>query len=321
MKPTFHAMQINSPFEDPCVFVRIERQRRALLFDIGNIEKLDFGNALKITDVFVTHTHMDHFIGFDTLLRTILKREAPLRIYGPKGIEDCVEGKLKGYEWNLIADYPVKIEVFGFDETRLNHCSFYAEDGFKRTDSGSIAFDGIVFDDSMLKAKGIILSHGIPSAAYCIEEDFHININKAALQERGLPVGPWLSDFKKAIRANDSACVFDISGRYYNMEELRDIAVITKGQKIAFVMDSAPTDDNIEKIISFVKGADTLFCEAYFLHKDIDRAIERNHLTALLTGRIAREAGVGSLQILHFSPKYMTCPEEIYKEAMDEFSP
>lgn len=321
MKPTFHAMPINSPFEDPCVFLRIERERRALLFDLGNIEKLDFGNALKITDVFVTHMHMDHFIGFDTLLRTVLKREAPLRIYGPKGIEGCVEGKLKGYAWNLIADYPVKIEVFGFDEMSISHSSFHAKSAFRRIDSENIPFKRILFEEPMLKANVAILSHGIPAAAYSIEEDFHININKAALHERGLPVGPWLSDFKKAVRDNEESRKFEISSRHYKMDELRDIAVITKGQKIAYVMDSAPTDDNIEKIISFVKDADILFCEAYFLHKDIDRAIERNHLTALLTGRIAREAGVRSLNIMHFSPKYMTCPEEIYKEAMDEFSP
>jgi len=51
----------------------------------------------------------------------------------------------------------------------------------------------------------------------------------------------------------------------------------------------APIEENIQKVIDFVKGSDILFCEAYFLSKDKDRAIERNHLTAETTGKIAKE--------------------------------
>jgi len=77
MKPTFIHRLINSPFEDPTLYVRIVRERRAVLFDIGSIDRLKPGDLQKITDVFVTHTHIDHFIGFDILLRALLRRETP----------------------------------------------------------------------------------------------------------------------------------------------------------------------------------------------------------------------------------------------------
>ncbi|HKZ56748.1 MAG TPA: MBL fold metallo-hydrolase, partial [Thermodesulfovibrionales bacterium] len=77
MKPTFIHRMINGPFEDPCLFIRIIREKRAFLFDIGSIDRLKSGDLQKITDVFVTHTHIDHFIGFDTLLRALLRRERP----------------------------------------------------------------------------------------------------------------------------------------------------------------------------------------------------------------------------------------------------
>jgi ribonuclease Z len=320
MKPTFHAHAVNGPFEDPSVFIRIMREKRALLFDLGYIGRLDFGNLLKVGDCFITHTHMDHFIGFDILLRTVLKRDIPLRIFGPENIISCVEGKLKGYTWNLIKHYPLKIEVFEIKKDSIGHAGFYAENGFERLDYPAQRFDGILLNEPLFKVRGIVLSHQIPVMAYSMEEEFHININKDALEDMGLPVGPWLSGFKKAVRENASGDTkFEANGKTLALKDLREIATITRGQKISYVMDMAPTDENIEKIIPFVKGSDTLFCEAYFLEKDKDRALERHHLTAALAGKIAREAGAGNLHIMHFSPKYRHCVEELYNEAMKEF--
>lgn len=324
MKPSFHAKTVNGPFEDPCVYVRILREKRALLFDLGYIGRLELGNLLKITDVFVTHMHMDHFAGFDMILRGILRRNVPLRIFGPENIIQCIEGKLKGYTWNLIEDYPLKIEVFEINEDSIFHAGFYAENSFKKVIHPQTEFDGIIKKEPQFKIKGILLSHQIPVMAYSLEEEFHININKAMLIEKGLPVGPWLSDLKKAIRESRQSPVssqqsFEINNEIYSLKDLIEIATITKGQKISYVMDVAPTDENMEKIIPFVKGSDILFCEAYFLEKDRDRAEERHHLTAAIAGRIAREANVGSLEIMHFSPKYRHNMDEVYNEAIREF--
>lgn len=320
MKPSFHAIQVNGPFEDPCVYLKILRESRALLFDAGDVGRLESGNILKVTDIFVTHAHMDHFVGFDTVLRAVLSRDAPLRVYGPETITGCIEGKLKGYSWNLIAGYPAKIEVFGIKEGIISHSSFYAENGFQRVDRPVIPSNGLLREEPLFKVKGLVLSHQIPVIAYSVEEDFHININKAELAERGLPVGPWLSEFKRAVREGASdKMTFKVAGRILTLGELRGIATITRGQKISYVMDVAPTDENIAKIIPFVAGSDTLFCEAYFLERDRDRAMARHHLTAALAGRIAREANAGNLEIMHFSPKYRHCADELYQEAENEF--
>ncbi len=324
MKPTFHARPVNGPFEDPCVYARIIREKRALLFDLGHLGRLELGNLLNITDIFVTHMHMDHFAGFDTVLRGVLKRDVPLRIFGPENITACVEGKLKGYTWNLIKDYPLKIEVFEIKDSSISHASFYAENSFATIINPETEFEGIIKKEPLFKIRGIVLSHQIPVIAYSLEEEFHININKALLSERLLPVGSWLSDLKRAIRESQQSAVssqqsFEVNNKVYGLEELMDIATITKGQKISYVMDIAPTDENMEKTIPFVKGSDILFCEAYFLQKDMDRAKERHHLTAALAGRIAREANVGSLEIMHFSPKYRHCVDKLYNEAMKEF--
>jgi len=320
MKPTFIHTLVNSPFEDPSLFVRIMREKRALLFDVGNIARLSPGDMQKITDVFVSHTHIDHFIGFDTLLRALLRRETPLRVYGPSNMADCIEGRLKGYTWNLIKEYPLKISVFSVVRDKIINSGFQAENYFQRTEDGMSDFAGIILKESLFTVKAVQLNHQIPCLAFSLEEEFHININKATLSEMGLPVGPWLSELKKAIRERlPGETEFTLSGRKYTLNELGKVATITKGQKISYVTDVSITDENIEKVIGFVRGSDTLYCEAYFMDKDSDRALKRFHLTSRITGRIAREAGVKDLVVMHFSPKYRDQAESPADEAMREF--
>ncbi len=320
MTPTFHARPINGVFEDPCVYIKILREKRALLLDLGFIGRLELGNILKISDVFVTHTHMDHFMGFDTLLRATLRRETPLKIYGPENIISCVEGKLRGYTWNLIKEYPIKIEVFEISEDSIVSASFSASDSFNKEITSITRFNETIISEPLLKVKGLLLTHQIPVMAYSVEEDIHININKVILNQKGLPVGPWLSRLKKSIRENaPDDTPFEIENKKFTLSELKEVARITKGQKISYVMDVSPTDENIKKIIEFVKDSNILFCEAYFLEKDIDRANQRHHLTASIAGRIAKEANVETLHIMHFSPKYRHNVDEIYDEAMRNF--
>ncbi|MBI4697620.1 MAG: MBL fold metallo-hydrolase [Nitrospirae bacterium] len=115
MKPSFHARLVNGPFDDPCLYVRLLRESRALLFDAGFTTNLSARDILKTSDIFISHAHIDHFIGFDNILRTSLKKEGPLRFYGPAGIIDRIEGKLRGYSWNLIGEYPAVVEVSEVD--------------------------------------------------------------------------------------------------------------------------------------------------------------------------------------------------------------
>ena len=320
MKPTFIHRMINGPFEDPCLFIRIIREKRALLFDIGSIDRLKSGDMQKITDVFVTHTHIDHFIGFDTLLRALLRRERPLRIYGPSNITECIEGKLKGYTWNLIKEYPLKIEVFCIKDDKMITSGFYAENCFEKREGSVCNFDGLILKEPLFRVRAIQLDHQIPCLAFSLEEDFHININKASLTERGLPVGPWLSELKKAIREHKSGDIkFIVDDRRYQLEELRDIAKITKGQKVSYVTDVSLSDENIKKIIELVRDSDTLYCEAYFLEKHRDRALERFHLTAKTAGKIAKEGKVKNLVAMHFSAKYRSQSETPENEAIREF--
>ena len=97
MASTFAPRLVNGPFGDPGLFVELRWQGSAVLFDLGRNDGLPAADLLKVTHVFVSHTHMDHFIGFDRVLRLFLNRDKELLLFGPEGIRDCVAGKLAGY--------------------------------------------------------------------------------------------------------------------------------------------------------------------------------------------------------------------------------
>ncbi|MBI5196633.1 MAG: MBL fold metallo-hydrolase [Nitrospirae bacterium] len=319
MKPSFHARLVNGPFEDPGLYVRLLRESRAFLFDAGFTANLSARDILKVSDIFISHTHVDHFIGFDNILRLHLRKEEPMRLYGPEGFLDRIEGKLKGYTWNLIGDYPLIIEAAEINEKTVTKARFRTQNSFKRENTASASFDGVLLKDSFFKVEAAVLDHQIPCLAFSMEEDYHINIDKAELNKLDLPVGQWLGELKQAIRDGAADRVFKINDKQFNFSELKYIANITRGQKLSYVVDTIGTEENMKKIIDLAKGSDVLYIEAYFLDRDDDRAKERYHLTAKEAGRIAREAGAGRLEVFHFSPKYTDVPGEIVKEAEEEF--
>ncbi len=329
MKPLMHPFLINGPFDDPGLYVEIKWDRRALLFDLGDITSLNASQLLKVTDVFVSHMHMDHFIGFDYLLRIVLNRDKPVRLFGPPGITDCIEGKLRGYTWNLTQDYPFTLLVAEVSTDIIKMTEFSASDGFKRHDSATSSFSGVISEEEMFTVNCTHLDHRIPSLAFALKERFHININRDKLERLNLPVGAWLRRFKQAlwegatdderfeVTWGDDAVV---SRKDFSLDELKkEIATITEGQKISYVVDAIYNRENEEKIIELARGSDIMYCEAAYPEADRAIAAERFHLTATQAGEMARKAGAKELVIFHFSPRYRDNPDELYKEAVEAF--
>src|SRR3989304_6842439 len=284
MKPLLHSSLINGPFDDPGLYVDILWERRALLFDAGDVSRLNASQLLKVSDVFISHTHMDHFIGFDNLLRTVLNREKAIRIFGPPGITDCVEGKLRGYTWNLTKDYLLVLHITEVNTGILKKTEFHAIDGFRRRDLSNIPFSGIILEEDMLTVSCSPLDHKIPSLAFALKERFHIHINRDKLGKLNLPVGSWLRRFKQALwgGATDDER-FEITGSNvaeggmtFTLGELKNqIATITEGQKLSYIVDAIYNQENAEKIAELVRGSDIMYCEAAYLDKDSDIASER----------------------------------------------
>src|SRR5262245_3135759 len=297
MNPSFSSYLVNDVFGDPGIYVEIRWSKRALLFDLGHNDGLGSTRLLRANEIFVSHTHMDHFIGFDAVLRVALGRGKTLRLFGPPGLIDNVQGKLRGYTWNLVDGYPLTIEVQEFHLQEIRRALFCATNGFNLDERparplGSEPSTGqfIVLNDPMFTVNAVALNHRIPSFAYCLQEQFHINVNKQKLHEAGLPTGAWLKDVKQYIwegrpdNLRFTATLYDEHRRQereFVLGEVKErFLAISQGQKIAYVVDARYDDDNEAKIVSLAQGADLFYCESPYLDADAEKARDRYHLTA-----------------------------------------
>ncbi len=331
MASSFRSFLVNEIFGDPALFVALPWERRALLFDLGDISSLSAGRLLKISDVFVSHAHVDHFIGFDHLLRILLGRSKILRMYGPPGFIARVEGKLQGYTWNLVDGYSLGIEVREIHPAYIACARFSCSDGFlRRNDPETVPFKGLILAEPHLWVRGVLLDHRIPCLAFALEEPIHLNVDKARLDALGLPVGPWLMDLKRALRRGEPddypiRAAWSREGtreeRWLTLGSLRrDVVRESPGQKLVYVTDVVDSSENRERLGELAQGADLFYCEAAYPDRDAERARARHHLTARQAGLLAAAAGARHLAVFHLSPKYRDCPGELLSEAMTAFA-
>ena len=92
-----------------------------------------------------------------------------------------------------------------------------------------------------------------------------------------------------------------------------------RGQKIAYVVDAAYHDQNIDRMVALARGADQFFIEAPFLDTDAEVAAERRHLTARQAGDIAKRAGVSRFVPFHFSARYRDQEDKLRSEVEQAF--
>jgi len=270
---------------------------------------------------------MDHFVGFDHLLRVFLARDAQIRIFGPPGMIKNVAGKLAGYAWNLADEYPLVLEVTEVGSDRLTSIVTRAADRFAVEQIGETATDGSqplrLVEDQAFTVDAVHLDHKIPCLAFAASESTHLNIDTEALARLGLRPGPWLNSLKAAVRggAPPKTLIAVSPQATLPLEMLRtELVIETPGQRIAYVTDARFSPDNIARILMLAKGADLLVCEAPFLEVDRGRADARAHLTARQAGALARWAEARHLKLFHFSPRYQGATDELRREAEDEFS-
>ena len=81
---------------------------------------------------------------------------------------------------------------------------------------------------------------------------------------------------------------------------LEDVSVPRRGQRFAFVMDTAPCPGAEE----LAEGADLLVAESTFADEDAEPAREYRHLTAGQAGALAAAGGARRLLLTHFSSRY-----------------
>lgn len=153
----------------------------------------------------------------------------------------------------------------------------------------AVTADGVIAADSSLVIHARRLAHPVETYGYRIEEPDGVSLIRERLDSLGL-AGPKVGVLKKAGEITHGG----------KTVRLADVSRLRKGQIFAFIMDTGIC----EAAFLLAKDADLAVMESTFLKGDEAIAAEYGHLTSLQAGEIAREAGVKTLLLTHFSQRY-----------------
>jgi ribonuclease Z len=329
VRTTLDLHLVDPSANEPGLVVDVRDERRALLFDLGDIAALAPRLLLRVTHAFVTHTHMDHFAGFDHLLALGLGRLPKWSLWGGPGFVDQVEHKLRAYTWNVVHRYavPMVIEAHALEsDGSRRHARFDSTTLFAREDGPPDASDpdDVLLDDPLFRVRACIVDHEMPVLAFAIEEKAQLRVRAERITEMGLATGAWLGELKAAVLAGapDDTPIDvvwqDRQGAHRQVRpvaELRALVLDTMpGRRIGYVTDLRFTEANIEQLQRLLADADLLYIESVFLEADKDHALRKNHLTAGQAGEIAGRLRAKKVVPFHFSPRYRGREHELRAE-------
>jgi ribonuclease BN (tRNA processing enzyme) len=310
------ALLMNGVFGDPLLHLRLAHQRRSLLFDLGDGTRLPGRVAHQVSDVFISHAHMDHICGFLWLLRARIGETRSCRLYGPPGLASQIEHLINGIHWDRIGDRGPRFEVSELHGEHLIRFLLQAGKPGRQPLPEIRLKEGILLDEAQFRVRALTLDHGIPVLAYAFEPSLQINVRKERLRERELEPGPWLTELKQRIAAQQLDHRIELpNGSRERVSELAASLTLTSpGSKIVYATDLADTRDNRKRLTSLAKEAHTLFCESPFMQKDATQAQRTGHLTTTACAQIASRADVRHLIPFHFSRRYEDVPLQLYDE-------
>ena len=279
-----------------------------LLFDCGErcLDQLGVGEIQSIDHLFFSHFHMDHVCGFDSFFRHNYNRpDRPVTIWGPPGTIDIIHHRMLGFSWNLHHDQNGEWIVNELDEDKLTTSVFYTREAFEKSHRNEVitTSKNTFLETPDYRVSFYPLNHGsIPSLAYRIDEPTRENIDPEKLASTGLKPGPWLREIKETIEGS-----VEIEGKEWSIADLRSkLLEENAGDSAAYLTDFIliPKTKEWNDVCAWLKGVNTLVCEAQYRESDEDRAEANHHMTTCRVAQLARDSKVKTLILQHISRRY-----------------
>jgi ribonuclease BN (tRNA processing enzyme) len=307
---------VNGVFGDPLLHARLRHCRRSLLFDLGEGARLPARVAHQVSDVFITHAHIDHIAGFLWLLRSRIGETTLCRLFGPPGLAANIDGLARGILWDRVGDAGPRFEVSELHAGCLKRYAVQAGRPGCTLLEETACEDGVVCNEAGFKVRATTLDHVSPVLAYAMEPAQSLNIRKDRLRMCGQPPGPWLGELKQRLQAGERETPIALpDGSTGTVQALADeLVLISPGKTLVYATDFADTPENRERVTALAHGAHTLFCESTFCEADAEQAARTAHLTTRACAEIAEAAGIARLVPFHFSRRYEKDPAPVYAE-------
>ena len=251
--------------------VLLRREGDLFLFDGGEGTQVSLRRLnlkwKKINAIFVSHTHADHVTGLPgiLMLSSQVDRTEPLYIFGPPKIAEYIETSRKVLD--MYINYPIVVK--------------------------EINEPGVVYSGEDFYVRSFPLKHTKTCVGYTLEElERPGEFNPDRARELGVPCGPLWS------KLQHGESVMTDDGKLVRPEDV--MGKNRSGRKVSYVTDTM----YLPSIADEVRGSDLLFCEGMFTEEFADQAAEKKHMTAKQAARIAKDANVDKMALIHYSPRY-----------------
>lgn len=286
--------------EDISISVQLDNHPWSYICECGDASNWTVKEVQNANAVFISHTHIDHFVNFDMVIRHQIGIQRRVVICGPKGIAAQVQAKLKSYTWNLIEKGAIVYEIREMrSETEIK--VFELEPPTWELIEKTTLKNNILFQEKNFVVTGILLDHKTPTLAYKFKE---VDTVKIDLQASGFRGGKWVKILKEAFEQDNPEQPITIEEKTYLAKDLFHLLHLQKGDSVGVIMDHAANSENHAKIIQHFPNCQKVFIESFYKNEDQAFAETNYHSYAAMSGKVMRAAGVLNAVPVHFSRKY-----------------
>jgi ribonuclease Z len=322
LEPTF----FSGLLDDPILHLTIRPLGRGILLDCGRIHHLAKRVMKSLSALFISHAHMDHFMGIDTFIRSVHVAPRTTDIYGPPGLSKKMAHKLAGYDWNLTEPSWCSFRVHDIFAEHIETNLFSGPEGFIRRSGDTLSRpDRIIYRNQHIKVEAEECDHKIPSLIFRVSELPSFLVDEEKLHQAGLVRGNWLRTLKKHFygtkQANEFLKVFRQRGNEIVEEIAEDPESLyqsIRGERpeasIGYLTDVGFTGENVEKIVKLMKGVTLLVCECSFLKQEKEKARISAHLCTDDVNLLVDRLRPLFFLPMHLSKSYIHSWERLYDE-------
>ncbi len=285
--------------EDICILIRVENHSFNYICDCGEARGLSVKECQDTKAIFISHTHIDHFVNFDTILRHQIGTGKNVVICGPKGIINQVQNRIKSYCWNLIEEGAISYEIREIGEGGNIKTVTLAPPLWEQVEIGE-SNNSTIFEQKDFYVEFEILDHKTDSISYIFKAKDKIKIEL----DNGFKGGKWVANLKEYYKVNNNDALIEVNGINYLSKNLFHMIKVEKGKRVGVIMDHAASIENHKKIKSRFSECDEVYIECFYKDEDRDFAEKNYHSYASMSGHIMKECKVKRAVPVHFSRKY-----------------
>jgi ribonuclease Z len=310
LEPTFFA----GLFDDPLLLVRIRPTGRALLFDCGKVHHLAKRVFTSIDAIFISHAHMDHFMGMDSMIRHSHASPRTVQVYGPPGITEKLGHKFACYDWNLADHYWGNFRVAEVRDGELVSTEYCGANAFQAHPVAARPADPL-YANRFLTVTAELCEHRIGVLAFKVTEGEAFVLNDRLMAAQGIAKGAWLSGLERlfhngALEGTPVDYLQLVEGRVEDRrapdagELYRSIKKEEPPATIGYVTDVGYSPENADRLEGLLSGVSLLVCECAFLAAEKEKAALSRHLCTTDLNHLMERLRPRYVLPMHLSKSY-----------------